>query len=399
MAGWSENTRTTTARIAATTTARLTINPDTTDEIVLAGPPDGGGGHDDRWTPAPRRRRRRWWIVPLVLIAALGIGALFVRLPYDTIAPGSSRQINDLVLVRNGPSYPPQGQVLETTVSVRERVTPYEVLFGWLSPDIDVISEKSVRGNVPPKVYDQQNVEAMADSKKVAEAVALAHIGYNVVQGSGAVVRSVQPNSPASAVLRPGDVLVGVDGKPISIETQAVAAVHAHKPGDRVRLSVVRGNAAPQTVEATLASYPGRGGAFLGVVLETAGLQIKLPFDISIDSGTVVGPSAGAAYGLELLDVLTPGELTGGRKIAVTGELHLDGTIGAIGGVAQKAVTVRRAGASVFIVPRANYKEAKAHAGNHLQVYAVNNFDDALRVLGSLKGSNALALARPAPGT
>jgi PDZ domain-containing protein len=399
VAGWSENTSTSTARIAATTTARLTINPDTTDEIVLAGPHDGGDGDGDAWTRPPKRRRRPWWIIPIVLVAIAAIGALFIRLPYDTIAPGDSRQVNDLVLVRNGPSYPPRGQVLETTVSVRERVTPYEVLFGWLSPDIDVISEKSVRGSTPPKVYEQQNVDAMADSKKVAEAVALAHIGYNVVQGNGAVVRRVEPNTAAAAVLRPNDVIVAVDGKPVSIETQAVDAIHAHKPGDHVKLSVVRGNAPPQTVEATLGAAPGSGGPFLGVVLETAGLQFKLPFDIAIDSGTVVGPSAGAAYGLELLDVLTPGELTGGGKVAVTGQLHLDGTIGPIGGVAQKAVTVRRSGASVFIVPRANYKDAKAHAGNHLKVYAVDNFDDALRVLGSLKGSDALNLAKPAPGT
>src|SRR5581483_9304814 len=117
----------------------------------------------------------------------------------------------------------------------------------------------------------------------------------------------------------------------------------------------------------------------------------KLPFDINIDSGSVVGPSAGAAFGLELLDHLTPGELTGGGNVAVTGQLYIDGTIGEIGGVAQKAVTVRRSGASIFIVPRANYKEAKAHAGNHLKVYPVDNFDDALRILGSLKGSNALS--------
>jgi PDZ domain-containing protein len=239
----------------------------------------------------------------------------------------------------------------------------------------------------------------MADSKKVAEAVALAHIGYNVVQGNGAVVRRVEPNTAAAAVLRSNDVIVAVDGKPVSIETQAVEAIHAHKPGDHVKLSVVRGNAPPQTVDAALGAAPGGGGPFLGVVLETSGLQFKLPFDIAIDSGTVVGPSAGAAYGLELLDVLTPGELTGGGKVAVTGQLYLDGTIGPIGGVAQKAVTVRRSGASVFIVPRANYKDAKAHAGNHLKVYAVDNFDDALRVLGSLKGSDALNLAKPAPGT
>jgi PDZ domain-containing secreted protein len=67
--------------------------------------------------------------------------------------------------------------------------------------------------------------------------------------------------------------------------------------------------------------------------------------------------------------------------------------------VAQKAVTVRRSGASIFIVPRDNYKDAKAHAGNHLKVYAVDNFDDALRILGSLKGSNALSLVQPAPSS
>jgi hypothetical protein len=34
-----------------------------------------------------------------------------------------------------------------------------------------------------------------------------------------------------------------------------------------------------------------------------------------------------------------------------------------------------------------------------LRVYAVDTIDDALRVLGSLKGSNALALGKPASGT
>jgi Lon-like protease len=394
VAGWSENTSTSTARIAATTTARLTINPDTTDEIVLAGPDDGGGGETDGSTRPRPPRRRRWWLVPLILLGIAAVGAIFVRLPYDTIAPGSSRQVNDLVLVKGGPSYPPKGEILETTVSVRERVTPYEVLFGWLSPDIDVMSEKQIRGTTPPKVYEQQNVDAMADSKKVAEAVALQHLGYNVVQGNGAVIRDVKANTAAAGILKPGDVIVAVDGKPINIETQAVDAIHAHKPGDRVTMSVVRGNAAPQAVQATLGSQDGQ--PLLGVTLETSGLQFKLPFDVNIDSGTVVGPSAGAAYGLELLDHLTPGELTGGGKVAVTGQLYLDGTIGEIGGIAQKAVTVRRSGASIFIVPRANYKEAKAHAGNHLKIYAVDNFDDALRILGSLKGSNALSYVQPA---
>jgi PDZ domain-containing protein len=367
--------------MAATTTARLTINPDTTDEIVLAGSRDDGAD-----VPSARRRRR-WWLVPLAVLAVAAIVAAFIRLPYDTIAPGTTRQVNDLVVVRGAPSYPPKGEVLYTTVSVRERVSPYELLIGWIDSDVSVVSDKSVRGSTPPKQFQQENVAAMTDSKKVAEAVALEHLGYHVVQGNGAVIRTVQPGSPAASILRPGDIIVAVDGKPVAIETQAVEGIKAHKPGDRVTLSIVRGTAPPATASATLAPGPD-GKGLLGVVLETSGLQFKLPFQIDI-----------VAYSLELLDLLTPGELTGGAKVAATGDLRLDGTVGAIGGVAQKTVTVGRAGASIFLVPRDNYAEAKAHAASGLRVYPIDKIDDALHVLGSLKGSNALALARPAAGT
>src|SRR5437764_15141923 len=99
VAGWSENTRTSTARIAATTTARLTINPDTTDEIVLAGPDGGGSGETDAWPPTPPRRRRRWWLVPLILAALASVAAASARLPYATLAPHSSHPVNDASLL------------------------------------------------------------------------------------------------------------------------------------------------------------------------------------------------------------------------------------------------------------------------------------------------------------
>ena len=80
--------------------------------------------------------------------------------------------------------------------------------------------------------------------------------------------------------------------------------------------------------------------------------------------------------------------------MAVTGDLQPDGTVGPIGGVAQKTVTVRRAGAKVFLVPRANVDEARSRAGDDLQVLAVDSFDDALRVLG---GPGRQQRPRPGP--
>jgi Lon-like protease len=237
------------------------------------------------------------------------------------------------------------------------------------------------------------NVEAMADSKTTAQVLALRQLGYTNL-GVGAEVVDVQADMPAGPILKAGDVIVAIDGKKVASSSDAVAAIRARAPGDTLRMRVERGTAAPFDAQAVLAADEGR--PLLGVRLTT---KIKLPFEINIDSGRVVGPSAGLAYGLELLDLLTPGELTGGTSVAVTGELLSDGTVGPIGGVAQKAVAVRRAGIKVFLVPKENEAEARAHAGKNLEIRGVANFDEALKALGALEGSNALALGKPGSGS
>jgi PDZ domain-containing protein len=327
-----------------------------------------------------------------VLVGA-GVVARFVQLPYDTLAPGSARVANSVIDVKGHPTYPPEGKLYYTTVSVRERVNPYEALAGWLDPAVDVIPETQVRGTVPPDQFQRMNVEAMADSKTTAQVLALRQLGFANL-GVGAEVVDVQAGLPAATVLKPGDVITAIDGKPVSNSGDAVTAIRAHGPGDTLRMHVQRGDGPGFDGEAVLGRTDD-GKALLGVRLST---KIKLPFEINIDSGRVVGPSAGLAYGLELLDLLTPGELTGGSTVAATGELLTDGRIGPVGGVAQKTVSVRRAGIKVFIVPKENEAEARAHAGGKLQIRGVSTFDEALQALGSLSGSNALALGKPGAG-
>jgi PDZ domain-containing protein len=364
---------------------------DTTDPI-LPTPHDG-----QVIAPGPSYRSSRPWAIALVVVSLVlsgaGIVARYVHLPYDTLAPGGARAVNSVIAVKGHATYPPQGKVLYVTVSVREQINPYEALAGWLDPAVDVIPETQVRGTVPPDQYQRENVEAMADSKTTAEVLALRQIGLTDL-GVGAEVVEVQAGLPAASILKANDVIVSVDGKPVGNSTDAVTAIQAHAPGDRITMQIRRDDGQPTDVEAVLGQGDG-GKPLLGVRLST---KIKLPFDITIDSGNIVGPSAGLAYGLELLDLLTPGELTGGSAVAATGELHADGTVGPIGGIAQKTVTVRRAGATVFLVPKENEAEARAHAGSKLQIRAVSSFDDALKALGSLDGSNALALGKPAPG-
>jgi PDZ domain-containing protein len=391
VAGWpgSASAKRTTAATAAATTTRLTINVNTTESMVT-------GAGDEEVQPT-RRRRWRWWMSVLAVLIVLAIAAAFVRLPYETVGPGSARQVNDLVSVKGTKVYPPDGKLYYATVSVRDEVSPYEVLRAWLDPDIDVMSSEDVRGSISPERFRQINIEAMASSKEAAEVVALERsLGIKAATGKGALVTNVAPDYPAAKVLKAKDLIVAVDGKPVGLADDAVAAIRAHRSGDRVMLRIVRGSQHPFDVETTVKAEGGR--TRLGVQIETKNLKIDSPIDITIDSGRVVGPSAGLAYALELIDVLTPGELTGGTTVAATGELaSLTGDVGEVGGVAQKAVTVRRAGAEIFLVPRGNYAEANAHAPKGLKVIAVDSIDDALQALGELKGSNAPTYALSGP--
>ena len=104
----------------------------------------------------------------------------------------------------------------------------------------------------------------MVTSLEAAKAPAKAHSGgYGTYLGtipgfaedqSGALVREVQPGSPAlDAGLRAGDVIVGMDGAPIADLRALAEALRAHAPGDVVALEVVRDGETVR-LEATLAA-------------------------------------------------------------------------------------------------------------------------------------------------
>ena len=133
--------------------------------------------------------------------------------------------------------------------------------------------------------------------------------------------------------------------------------------------------------------------AIIGIEPEDRIVGFDLPIDVTIDSGTVGGPSAGLAFTLAVLDVLTPGELTGGRRVAVTGTMAIDGTVGPVGGGAQKAIAVREADYEAFLVPSDEVDEVREAVGDDLEVIAVDTLAEALAALDSLGGNAGSLLA------
>src|SRR5262249_35064103 len=98
----------------------------------------------------------------------------------------------------------------------------------------------------------------------------------------------------------------------------------------------------------------------------------------------VGGPSAGLAFALDVMQELGHNVIHG-HKIAATGEIFPDGSVGPIGGIKQKVIGARDAGVDAFLVPageNANY--AKAHADG-LKIIPVESFPQALHALATLR--------------
>ena len=332
----------------------------------------------------------------VVALVSAVIGAAVVQVPYVALSPGSVRPVTEQILVEGAPSYPPGESIAYTTVSVG-RTTLLEALAGWLDDEVDVLPEDILRGDRSEDENRRYNAQLMDTSKLAAVAVALELLGEEVeIRTTGAVVRQIAEGSPAASVLELDDVIVAVDGQEVDAPDEIGQLLQVGGPGVEHALLLERPAGSAERVEVAVTTVPAEEDAeraIIGIAPEDRIVAFDFPIDVTIDSGTVGGPSAGLAFTLAVLDVLTPGELTGGRRVAVTGTMALDGTVGPVGGGAQKAITVRDSGYEVFLVPPAEVEEVREAVGDDLVVIEVGSLVEALEALESLGGNAGPLLA------
>ncbi len=328
--------------------------------------------------PSPNGRGRRYRPTKLILLVpllALAYVGYVVRLPYFVLGPGPASDVEPLIHVQGQTTYQPTGHLLLTSVGFYQP-NVYEALGAWLSPSEAVVPQGDLLA--PGQTQQQETQQArlqMLNSQIDAQIVALTRFGgYPKVHGRGVLVENVAADTPAAAKLVPGDVIVQVTGQTVTTVAQVSAAIRSAGVGHSVRFTILSGG---KTQDVSLApikvpdvSYP-----IIGV-----NLVENLPFSITIDAGGIGGPSAGLMWTLGIIDLLTPGELTGGRTIAGTGTIAPDGTVGPIGGIEQKVVAAERAGAKAFFAPTSEASAARAVVRG-MTVVPVKTVQDALNYL------------------
>ncbi|GBD85305.1 lon protease [bacterium BMS3Abin02] len=339
-------------------------------------------------TDYPQQRAPRWPYVAVGVLMALLILAVVawsVSLPYVAWSPGPVPEVVSLITVEGAQTYPVRGNLYMLTVSQQD-INAYELLAAWADPTVDVLDRTAVRPvGQSPEEYQRVAQRDMLESKNTAILVALDRLGYDVTYtGDGVEVATILKGTPADGALELGDVITAINGKPVELARDAVALITAHAIGDTITLTVERGD---QTIDVpiTLVEHTQeKGRPMVGFGAVTHNLTYDFPIQVDIDSTNIGGPSAGMMYTLAVIDVLTPDDITKGHRIAGTGTIASDGSVGPIGGIRQKVEGAEAAGAEYILVPKANYEEALTAHVTGVQIIPVQTIDDALEFLSSL---------------
>jgi len=342
--------------------------------------------------PTGRSPKWPWILAGLLIVIGIGIAiAWSVTVPYYTLSPGPVYDTADFVTVEDGTASD-DGELFFLTVSLKE-ANVFEWAAGYVDPRVDVRERERVRPiGVSPDQLRRESLAAMEQSKQTATFVALTQLGYEVtLVGTGALVIETVPDSAADGVLLPNDVIIEMDGKQVAFRDDIINDLSDAEIGDLVEMLVDRpieesvDEFDEIEVELVLGPHvddPTR--PMIGVLLDNNEPIVEFPVDVVIDSRNIGGPSAGMMFTLQIMDQLTDGEITHGERIAGTGTIARDGTVGSIGGIKQKVHGAIDAGARAVLVPAGNYDDALAAAGDAIEIVRIETIDDAVAFLRTL---------------
>ena len=308
-----------------------------------------------------------------LVLAAVVVGASTIWLPYYSIGPGPAREVAPLIRIGGRPVYQSSGRFVMTSVHIGQ-LTAVGALVAWLDPHRSVVGRQVLYAPGESSQQEQQRAISEMDQSKLDAAYVVLHEleGYPKAHGRGVVVESVVDGCAAAGELYPGDLITAIDGEPIGGLHAASTAIESAPSGSTLSFDVTV-DGKPEHVDLVRRPCGGEAKPLVGLRMIP-----RFPFPISIASGDVGGPSAGLMWAITLYDLLTPGDLTGGRTIAGTGAIGIDGTVYPIGGIQEKIVAAKDAGANVLLVPKGNLAEARGAGIGGIQLVPVGTFDDAL---------------------
>ncbi|MGN6413931.1 YlbL family protein [Flexivirga sp.] len=318
-------------------------------------------------------------VVLVIAVAALNL----IHVPKVILRPGPVTNTlgktdgKPVIEVKGVKTYPTSGTLDFTTVSMAGGPQYPVSIMEWLrakyfEDDAEIYPEDVwFPQGITSKQVQKQSTAEMTNSQQTAEVVAMRAAGITVPETIKVI--QLQKGAAAQGTLKPGDVLVKLDGTKVTTLKSVSTVMAKVKAGTAVPVTVERGG---KQLRLTVPTSAGDGGhAVFGIAISPS---YAFPYQVKVNAGDVGGPSAGTMFTLAIYDLLTPGALTGGHQIAGTGTMSEDGSVGPIGGIRQKMLGAKRAGAKFFLAPTSDCSEAKGHEPKGLTVIRIDTVKDAI---------------------
>lgn len=316
-----------------------------------------------------------------ILIGATII-SLFVSLyPLNLklTAPGLNSEVGDFITIEE--AYPIEGSLHTTSVISLNRVTLLQYLIGEFETKVDIdehpeyyttidISDLTITGSL---YHDDSLIKSLI--------VGISRTNHTIDYETNTMVYLTY-NYLDEDTIEIGDIVVSVNGS-----TDINTAIQDTACNATAEFVVLRDD---EEHTYTITKHQLDDFCAFGLYVRDFSEILATDVRYTIHDSLVGGSSGGLLQTLYVYNALTPNDITGGLKIAGTGTIRVDGTVGAIGGIRQKIITASMNNIDVFFVPHLSDSENDNYIvamktfenlSSNMIIVPVTTFDDALQYL------------------
>ena len=318
------------------------------------------------------------WSLIVVIVSILPFGLM--KTDYYFMAPGPPYQWD--IEIEGANAYDYQGNLYQLTVR-RDEANYFTYIWAKVDNSVDLYSREVILPKgVTPQELSEISMQNMKTSENVAIAVALNFLEYEIqTQGDGVLVVGVMDDSPVAGKLFKEDLIISINNEVINSTTEFIALLRTYEIGDMVSIGLIRKDNEISIETKLIEHIDYENEPMVGFLASTPNERFVFPISVDIDTGNVGGPSAGLMMALNVYNSLTEFDITKGLKVAGTGTIEIDGSVGPVGGVKQKVIAAKNAGSSLILVPIANFDDVKSYIDESTNIVAVESFNEALEVI------------------
>ena len=280
--------------------------------------------------------------------------------------PGGTIEINNRIECKKCQDI--NGSLNLLYVSESEATIP-TYLISYLIPnwDLEKVSNQQVNNETMEEIYNRNRL-MLEESIDAATMVAYKESNRNIIIKSK---RNIVIATTTNNNLKIGDEILEVDGKTIENTTEIRKIINTKNKNDKEKIINVKVREEKKV-------------KIIGVVV-TTDYDYELDPNINLKfKSSEAGASGGLMLALSIYSKVSNEDIIKGKKIAGTGTIEPDGSVGEIDGIKYKIMGAAKDKVDLVLVPVGNYKEAikvKKKNKYKMKIIKVKTFNEAINYL------------------